>query len=148
MHVGRAWRSGEVKKHGPQFQTAVKVFAKRLVKEPDLSLAQLIIAYLSHVVSTSFVPCDDYDLESPVEMEYDNTEAESMAKTWADIVHAKARETQMLSDTDMEERLEMALKEGQFSGWQTIDKITKEMIKMRQKFALTYLSKKTRQKDW
>ena len=81
-------------------------------------------------------------------MEYDNTEAESMAKTWADIVHAKARETQMLSDTDMEERLEMALKEGQFSGWQTIDKITKEMIKMRQKFALTYLSKKTRQKDW
>ena len=39
MHVGRAWRSGEVKKHGPQFQTAVKVFAKRLVKEPDLSLA-------------------------------------------------------------------------------------------------------------
>ena len=29
----------EVKKHGPQFQTAIKVFAKRLVKEPDLSLA-------------------------------------------------------------------------------------------------------------
>ena len=82
------------------------MFEKRLVKEPDLSLAYSILAYLSHVVSTFFVPCDNYDLESPVEMKYDDTEAESIVKTWEDIVHAKARETQTLSDTDMEERLE------------------------------------------
>ena len=71
----------EVKKHGPQFQAAIKVFAKRHVKEPDLLLAYATIAYLSHVGLTSFVPCDDYGLESPVEMEYDDTKAESIAKT-------------------------------------------------------------------
>ena len=45
-------------------------FAKRLVKEPDLLLVYSITAYLSHVVSAGFVPCDQYDLESPVQMKY------------------------------------------------------------------------------
>ena len=91
---------------------------------------------------TRYIPCPDYDLSSEVEADYDDKKAEDISKAWANIIHSKAKECQILSDTAMNEDIMEALNEREFSGRTIIGKITKGMKKSRQVFALPYLSKK------
>ena len=51
------------------------------------------------------IPCDDYNLNSPVDLDYDKKEAEAYASTLADIICAKARVSQILSDVAMEQTM-------------------------------------------
>ena len=132
----------EVKKHAPQFETTMKVFAKRLIKEDNMSMAYSTLAHLVHIVRTAFIPCPDYDVNSEIETDYDDDQAEELAKIWANIIRSKAGECQLLNDEDMNKEIIVALSERQFLGRAIIEKIRHQMKGLRQSFALTYLSKK------
>ena len=132
----------EVKKYGSQFVTTMKIFAKRLVKECDLAMGFSTLAYFNHIVCTRYIPCANYDLNSEIQADYDDNQAENIAKTWAQIICAKAKECQIVSDTLMDKQISEALADRQFGGRKIIDKIARGMKNTRQTVAVTYLSKK------
>ena len=84
-------------------EALAKIFRcrRRLARNFGVALPWLIF----HIVTTAMIPCDDYNLNSPVDLDYDKKEAEAYASTLADIICAKARVSQILSDVAMEQTM-------------------------------------------
>ena len=86
--------------------------------------------FLRAICGEETIACDYYDLHSKVENDSNKEDTSEVVKSWADIICAKAKEPQFLSNSVMEEQIKEALKKRSFAERELVEKLTSKMASM------------------